>query len=436
MEVGGFAAIVMLEGVSLVAIQSLIVDIRQESESEREREERGDGAKWVRFRWQTVQECRTNVETTNCPRRPAPQEKKTQWYREGVSYWDGVEASVDGVLGGFGGSSTAIASPASVSGGNATGSMHEPAQVKSANASDYAVPSLTFSYNAGGSQQSTSSTVINSNPSASPVAFQPLITRSASSSAIASPASVSGGNATGSMHEPAKVKFANAPDYAVPSLTFFYNAGGFQQSTSSSVINSNPSASPVVFEPLIPGSASSSGTSFSYNISQTAVGFLANQHLKSNMVRVESSNKCGDNKLAKKASPTRRLSGTVKVFHIGNGFGKVNDVDIKGSEAFLQTLFFERFNNATRTQHLVALTMLMEFLIVLDCGFGIGRITKNLLISYFNEMMEVRGLVAVVKLASPSSFPIAQFRSFLSESDFIFAQFRSFLSGSDFHFGN
>ncbi|KAG8482022.1 hypothetical protein CXB51_026886 [Gossypium anomalum] len=28
--------------------------------------------------------------------------KKIQWYREGVAYWEGVEASVDGVLGGFG----------------------------------------------------------------------------------------------------------------------------------------------------------------------------------------------------------------------------------------------------------------------------------------------------------------------------------------------
>ncbi|CAN1249071.1 Alpha N-terminal protein methyltransferase 1 [Linum perenne] len=28
--------------------------------------------------------------------------KKHQWYREGVSYWEGVEASVDGVLGGYG----------------------------------------------------------------------------------------------------------------------------------------------------------------------------------------------------------------------------------------------------------------------------------------------------------------------------------------------
>ncbi|KAK6916883.1 Alpha-N-methyltransferase NTM1, partial [Dillenia turbinata] len=28
--------------------------------------------------------------------------KKTQWYRNGVAYWQGVEASVDGVLGGYG----------------------------------------------------------------------------------------------------------------------------------------------------------------------------------------------------------------------------------------------------------------------------------------------------------------------------------------------
>ncbi|KAJ0095162.1 hypothetical protein Patl1_15751 [Pistacia atlantica] len=108
-----------------------------------------------------------------------------------------------------------------------------------------------------------------------------------SSTAIASPASVSGGAATGSMREPAQVKFANAHDYAVPSLTFSYNAGG--------------------------------------------------------------------------------------------GFGKVNDVDIKGSEAFLQTLFFECFNNAARTQHLVAL----------DCGSGIGRITKNILMSLENFLTKL-----------------------------------------------
>ncbi|KAJ0094178.1 hypothetical protein Patl1_15802 [Pistacia atlantica] len=54
-----------------------------------------------------------------------------------------------------GGSSTAMASPCFAFGGTAIGSMHEPAQVKFANAPAYAVPSLTFSYNTGGSQEST-----------------------------------------------------------------------------------------------------------------------------------------------------------------------------------------------------------------------------------------------------------------------------------------
>ncbi|KAK3188779.1 hypothetical protein Dsin_028340 [Dipteronia sinensis] len=58
------------------------------------------------------------------------------------------------------------------------------------------------------------------------------------------------------------------------------------------------------------------------------------------------------------------------------GFGTVNEADINGSEAFLQTLLSDRFPNAGKNQHLVAL----------DCGSGIGRITKNLLIRYFNEV--------------------------------------------------
>ncbi|WRX26066.1 Alpha-N-methyltransferase NTM1 - like 1 [Theobroma cacao] len=57
------------------------------------------------------------------------------------------------------------------------------------------------------------------------------------------------------------------------------------------------------------------------------------------------------------------------------GFGQVNEADIKGSEVFLNTLLHERFDGGGRNQHLVAL----------DCGSGIGRITKNLLIRYFNE---------------------------------------------------
>ena len=45
------------------------------------------------------------------------------------------------------------------------------------------------------------------------------------------------------------------------------------------------------------------------------------------------------------------------------GYGHVNDVDVKCNEAFLKTLFYERFVDARRIQHLIAL----------DCGSGIGE---------------------------------------------------------------
>lgn len=56
------------------------------------------------------------------------------------------------------------------------------------------------------------------------------------------------------------------------------------------------------------------------------------------------------------------------------GYGNVNDADVKGSEAFLQPLLAERFGGGN--PHIVAL----------DCGSGIGRVTKNLLIRHFNEV--------------------------------------------------
>ncbi|KAF7067973.1 hypothetical protein CFC21_073778 [Triticum aestivum] len=56
------------------------------------------------------------------------------------------------------------------------------------------------------------------------------------------------------------------------------------------------------------------------------------------------------------------------------GYGCVNDADVKGSAAFLRPILAERFGAAKR--HLVAL----------DCGSGIGRVTKNFLIKHFNEV--------------------------------------------------
>ncbi|XP_021747305.1 alpha N-terminal protein methyltransferase 1-like [Chenopodium quinoa] len=57
------------------------------------------------------------------------------------------------------------------------------------------------------------------------------------------------------------------------------------------------------------------------------------------------------------------------------GFGHVTEPDIKGSEAFLNSLLSDPLLN-NGNSHRVAL----------DCGSGIGRVTKNLLIRYFNEV--------------------------------------------------
>lgn len=56
------------------------------------------------------------------------------------------------------------------------------------------------------------------------------------------------------------------------------------------------------------------------------------------------------------------------------GYGFVNDTDIKGSDAFVKTILRDRFGNDNRS------------LVALDCGSGIGRVTKNLLLRYFNEV--------------------------------------------------
>ncbi|XP_042025711.1 alpha N-terminal protein methyltransferase 1-like [Salvia splendens] len=58
------------------------------------------------------------------------------------------------------------------------------------------------------------------------------------------------------------------------------------------------------------------------------------------------------------------------------GYGHVNKPDIECSEAFLNSILAERFPDAGIGRRLVTL----------DCGSGIGRIAKNLLIRYFNEV--------------------------------------------------
>ncbi|XP_058731339.1 alpha N-terminal protein methyltransferase 1 [Vicia villosa] len=58
------------------------------------------------------------------------------------------------------------------------------------------------------------------------------------------------------------------------------------------------------------------------------------------------------------------------------GFSDVNEPDISCSDEFLKNLLSERFPPDGKNQPLVAL----------DCGSGIGRVTKNLLIRHFNEV--------------------------------------------------
>ncbi|XP_010243926.1 PREDICTED: alpha N-terminal protein methyltransferase 1 isoform X2 [Nelumbo nucifera] len=77
------------------------------------------------------------------------------------------------------------------------------------------------------------------------------------------------------------------------------------------------------------------------------------------------------------------------------GYGHVDEADVKGSEAFLKNLLVDRFGSGLRNRHLVAL----------DCGSGIGRITKNLLLRYFNEVDLVEPVSHFLEAARESLVP-------------------------------
>ncbi|KAF6159281.1 hypothetical protein GIB67_032052 [Kingdonia uniflora] len=103
------------------------------------------------------------------------------------------------------------------------------------------------------------------------------------------------------------------------------------------------------------------------------------------------------------------------------GYGHVNEPDIKCSEAFLKTLFSELGVATTADRHVVALGIMglfdkevsfqdqfekpdflflwfinpsieieasenLQSALIRDCGSGIGRVTKNLLVRYFSEV--------------------------------------------------
>ncbi|XP_047330837.1 alpha N-terminal protein methyltransferase 1 [Impatiens glandulifera] len=57
------------------------------------------------------------------------------------------------------------------------------------------------------------------------------------------------------------------------------------------------------------------------------------------------------------------------------GYAHVSEPDVKDSEVFLNTLLSDLFADRRNGK-----------LVALDCGAGIGRVTRNLLIRYFNEV--------------------------------------------------
>ncbi|XP_057417170.1 alpha N-terminal protein methyltransferase 1 [Lotus japonicus] len=77
------------------------------------------------------------------------------------------------------------------------------------------------------------------------------------------------------------------------------------------------------------------------------------------------------------------------------GYANVNEPDISCSEDFLKILLAERFPGDVRNQPLVAL----------DCGSGIGRVTKNLLIRYFNEVDLLEPVSHFLEAARETSAP-------------------------------
>ncbi|XP_050275850.1 pre-mRNA-processing protein 40C isoform X2 [Quercus robur] len=102
-------------------------------------------------------------------------------------------------------------------------------------------------------------------------------------------ASAPGAGTPGLMQGPAQARYANAPPgFVIPAPSFSYGvlpnvptpSGSLQQSASSSAVNSNSPASPLVVQPLVPGPSSSASPSFSYNISQSSIAYPSIQQFQ------------------------------------------------------------------------------------------------------------------------------------------------------------
>ncbi|EPS73318.1 hypothetical protein M569_01434, partial [Genlisea aurea] len=77
------------------------------------------------------------------------------------------------------------------------------------------------------------------------------------------------------------------------------------------------------------------------------------------------------------------------------GYGHVNEIDIQASELFLKSILLERFGDSGKPRRFAAL----------DCGAGIGRVSKDLLIRYFHEVELVEPVVHFLDAARSNLAP-------------------------------
>ncbi|KAI4357005.1 hypothetical protein L6164_000983 [Bauhinia variegata] len=110
---------------------------------------------------------------------------------------------------------------------------------------------------------------------------QPLVSQVSISGQISGETSVSSSTPNSSSMVSPAGPTPSGPSFSYNLLQNANTYGNSQQSSTHSVIKSNPAVSPMAVQSPFPGISSSVGPSFSYNISQSGAGFSSTQHSNS-----------------------------------------------------------------------------------------------------------------------------------------------------------
>lgn len=137
------------------------------------------------------------------------------------------------------------------------------------------------------------------------------VSASAPSPAATAPASADASGCVGdSKPEPAQAKFANAPGFVVPAPSFSYTVlsnASAAPAAPNQVMNMNPSNFSSVVQPPVPGISPPTGPSFSYNVSQNAVGIHGKNVQQASTMQNTSGNVAPDAGVSPSASTTSQL---------------------------------------------------------------------------------------------------------------------------------